>query len=268
MPLSEKAGKDTFKEYSRAYFEDSAQDNLYYSGTTKDVWAVANKMWENCKSQAQIISRLTPIKEAYIERALLKWGIGYSFEEYIKLDSIYLATLKANNIVNPLQKEAVKMLCKIQVEMNKAIIASDTKAVKDYATAYATFAKQACLEEMIEETKTDEITTVAELYKYFEDQGFQFKFYDNFERDEVDKTLKDITEANRRVILESSGLNTLLEQMARQRLESAESREMALAAEKVSVQDLMEYSAEKMEIDVENDDVIVDVDLSETEDNQ
>ena len=122
--------------------------------------------------------------------------------------------MKANNITNPLQKEAVKTLCKINVELNEAIRAKDAKAMKDYSSSYSTFAKEANLEGMINETKTDDITTVAELYDYMEKQGFQFKFFDGYDRDEVDRTIKDIQAANRRLILESTGLQPLLEDMA------------------------------------------------------
>ena len=76
-----------------------------------------------------------PIKESYITRGRLKWGEQYTFEEIIKLDSIYSRTLRANNITNPMQKEAVKTLCKLQIEMNEAIRAKDTAAIKNFSTA-------------------------------------------------------------------------------------------------------------------------------------
>ena len=58
-------------------------------------------------------------KFAYLAKKLHEANIniwaytGYTFEELIQLDSVYSRTLKANNITNPLQKEAVKTLCKI-----------------------------------------------------------------------------------------------------------------------------------------------------------
>lgn len=260
MPESNMA---VFKEYTKNTLENN-QPNLFYQGETADLWREATKRWKDCKTQAQIIQRLEPIKESYIERSVLKWGLGYSFEELINLDNIYLATLKANNITNPLQKEAVKMLCKLQIETSKAILIGDTKTVKDYSTAYATFAKQAYLEDMIAETKTDEITTVAELYQFMEDQGFQFKFYDNFDRDDVDIAMKDIKEANKTVILESSGLNTLLEQMAQQRLEAAESDSMALAASKLSIEEMMRFQLdEEAVVETEDDSSVLEADEDE-----
>lgn len=87
------------------------------------------------RSLSEILGKIPRIKESYIERGCLKWGDQYTFEELIYLDTMYSRTLKSNNITNPMQKEAVKTLCKIQVEMNEAIKAKDAKAIKDFSTA-------------------------------------------------------------------------------------------------------------------------------------
>lgn len=137
----------------------------------------------------------------------------------------------------------------------------DAKAIKDYSTAYASFAKQADLEGMINETKTDDITTVAELYKFMEDNGFQFKFYDGYDRDEVDRAIKDITETNRRLILESTGLQPLLEEMARKRMETAEEEKTKQVVEDTSLQDLLNFSPSDTDIAVEQDDDVLNEDF-------
>ena len=256
----------TFREYTRMMLEDAEnRPNLAYESTTHDLWTRTNKEWEKCRVFSQILNKLAPIKESYIERGRLKWGEQYTFEELIKLDSVYSRTLKANNITNPLQKEAVKALCKINIELDEAIKMKDAKAIKDYSTAYASFAKQADLEGMINETKTDDITTVAELYKYMEDNGFQFKFYDGYDRDEVDRTIKDINETNRRLILESTGLQPLLEEMARKRMESAEEQKTQEVIQDTSLQDLLNYSVDDAEIATENDEDVLNENFEDEE---
>lgn len=260
MELVNRVGERVFYEYAKMFYEED-KDNLYYESSTRDVWRIANREWEKCRTQVQILNKLEPVKDSYVERGRLKWGPTYTFEDIVKLDSTYNQTLKSNNITNPLQKEAVKMLCKIQIELNAALLAGDTKAVKDYSSAYSNFAKQAGLEDMIEQTKTDDITTVAELYDYMEKQGFQFKFYDNFDRDEVDRTLKDITESNRRLILESTGLGTLLEEMARKRAKTAEEKYTEEVTSRTSLQELLEYNPEETEVETEDDSSIIDGDL-------
>ena len=267
LDLSLSYGEKVFQEYTSLLLDDKAnQPNLAYSSSTKDLWTRTNKEWEKCRSFNQILSKLKPIKDSYIERGRLKWGEQYTFEELIQLDSVYSRTLKANNITNPLQKEAVKTLCKINIEMNEAIRAKDAKSMKDYSTAYSTFAKQADLEGMINETKTDDITTVAELYDYMEKSGFQFKFYDGYDRDEVDRTIKDIQDTNRRLILESTGLQPLLEEMTRKQMETKEEEYTAQIVNQdgATLQDLLNFKPEDGEIDTEDDESATQLEFSES----
>ena len=166
-----------------------------------------------------------------------------------------------------MQKEAVKTLCKLQIEMDEAIRMKDAKSIKDFSNAWSTFAKQADLENMINETKTDDITTVAELYDYMEKQGFQFKFFDGYDRDEVDRTIKDIQAANRRLILESTGLQPLLEDMAKQRMQSQEEQhtQKMVNEEGHTLEDLMNFNPEDGDIDTEEDSSATDLNFSEEE---
>ena len=99
------------------------------------MWARTNKEWEKVHSFNEILAKLDPIKQSYLDRGHLKWGEQYTFEELVKLDSIYIKTLKANNITNPIQKEAVKTLCKLQIETDTAIRSRDAKAIKDFSSA-------------------------------------------------------------------------------------------------------------------------------------
>ena len=268
IDLASSCGEKAFQEYTSLLLDNAEnQPDLAYSSSTKDLWARTNKEWEKCRSFNQILNKLKPIKDSYIERGRLKWGEQYTFEELIQLDSVYSRTLKANNITNPLQKEAVKTLCKINIEMNEAIREKDAKAMKDYSTAYSTFAKQADLESMINETKTDDITTVAELYDYMEKSGFQFKFYDGYSRDEVDRTIKDIQDTNRRLILESTGLQPLLEEMARQKMETKETEyaEQVLNQDGSTLQDLLNFKPEDGEIDTEDDESATQLEFNDTD---
>lgn len=244
----------TFRHYTELILNDEEnRPNLAYESSTRDIWSRTNKEWEKCRSFTEILQKIIPIKESYIARGRLKWGEQYTFEELIKLDSIYTRSVKANNIINPLQKEAVKTLCKIHIELDEAIRAKDAKAIKDYSTAYSTFSKQADLEGMINETKTDDITTVAELYDFMEKNNFQFKFNDGYDRDEVDRTIKDMQEYLRKLVLESTGLQPLLEDMMRQKMQTAEEEKAAEATQSMSLQDILQFTPEDTEIDTEDD---------------
>ena len=171
-----------------------------------------------------------------------------------------------------MQKVAVKTLCQLQMKVNQAIRLEDSKALKEYSSAWSTFAKQANLEEMINEAKTEDITTVAGFFQYMEDEGFIFKYWQGDCKDEIDFAIKDINDTNRRVILESTGLQTQLEEMIRQRTVSAEEEYAAkvmndgITAEDgttTGLQDLLNFKAEDAPIDTESDDEVLGLDFSE-----
>ena len=266
MKLVEEYQEATFRKYTELILDlPENRPNLAYETSTHDIWSRTNKEWEKCRSFTEILNKLANIKESYITRSRLKWGEQYTFEELIQLDSLYTRTVKANNIINPLQKEAVKALCKIHVEMDEAIRAKDVKALKDLSTSYATFAKQADLEGMINETKTDDITTVAELYDYMEKNGFQFKFNDGFARDEVDRTIKDMQEYLRRLVLESTGLQPLLEEMMRKKMETAEEEKTAQLTSQTSLEDMLNFNAEDTDIATEADEDVLNEQFDEEE---
>lgn len=241
------------------------QPNLAYSTSTKDLWARTNKEWEKCRSFTQILNKLTPIRESYIDRGHLKWGEKYTFEELIQLDSLYTRTLKANNVTNPMQKQAIKTLCKLHIEIDAAIRAGDAKAMKDYATAYDKFAKEADLEGMINDTKTEDITTVSELTDYCERHGWVPKFYDGYSRDEVDAAIKDIQDTNRRLILENTGLQPTLEEMMRQRMRNEEEAFSTAATQEEgkTIEDLLNFKPEDQEVETESDSDVADTDFNE-----
>lgn len=116
---------------------------------------------------------------------------------------------------------------------------------------------------MIAETKTSDITTVAELYEYMERQGFEFKYYDNFDRDEVDRTIKDLTQANSRLILEATGLQPLLEEMMRKKLEKEEEAQFEEVTETTSIQDLLDFHPTDMVVEEEEDDEALNADFGD-----
>lgn len=265
ITMSKQFGAQTFKQYTKAILEDKTlQPNLYYSSSTQDLWSKTNKEWEKCRSFTEILQKLKPIQESYTLRGQLKWGEQYSFQDLIRLDSIYTRTLKANNITNPMQKEAVKTLCKLQLQLDESIKAGDSKGIRDYSTAWGTFAKQADLENMIAETKTSDITTVAEVGDYLEKTGFVPSYDLSVNRDEVDQAINDIQQSIRKTILESTSIQPLLESLIKKQKESLEDQKTKQATSDVSLQDLMNFTPDQTEeVETEADSDVQGLDFSE-----
>lgn len=69
MNLAKTDGEEVFKSYTTSVLFDSEnKPNLYYAASTRDLWSKVNREWEKCRSFAQALLRLQPIKESYIER--------------------------------------------------------------------------------------------------------------------------------------------------------------------------------------------------------
>ena len=95
-----------------------------------------------------------------------------------------------------------------------------------------------------------------------EKSGFKFKFYDGFDRDEVDRSIKDIQDINRRLILEATGLQSLLEEMAHARMRTVEEEQTEeIVNGDVTLQDMLNFQATDGDIDTEDDSEVLDMEF-------
>jgi hypothetical protein len=212
IALFEKVGNNVFKIYTKNFYETS-DANLYYQSQTKDWWFELNEEWASCVTFEQLLSKIDPIKKKFIERNKIKWGANYEFEDFVQLENLLVSTLRANDITNPLQIDAIKKACKISLELDKAIMEGDSKGIKELSSAYSAFTKTAQIDNVIEAANSDVISTVAELGDFIEKSGGEFTYYDNVDRDIVDKTIKDIKKYVQDLVGDATGLTTQLEAM-------------------------------------------------------
>lgn len=213
LSLHEKCGEQVFAEYVRQFFETDS-NNLYHQKVTADLWAKLDEEWQRCKTFEQLLAKVEKVKTSFISRNEIKWGPNYTFEEYVQLENLLISTLRANDISNPLQIDAIKKACKISVELDKAIMDGDSKGIKDLTSAYSNFTKTAQIDTVIAAANSDVITTVADLADFIEKCGGEYHYYDNVDRDIVDKTIKDIKEYLRVLVQDATGLGTTLEQIS------------------------------------------------------
>ena len=210
---------------------------------TKDLWKELNDEWEQCNTFAELLANIEPVKEQFMRRAKIKWGGDYTFEEYVQLDSLLVSTLRAGDITNPLQIDAIKKAACISIQLDQAIRAGDAKAIKDLTSAYSTFTKTAQIDEVIQTSNKDVISTVADLGEYIEQCGGQFKYYDGVERDIVDKTINDMKEYIRVLVQDCTGLSTTLESISKSYAQKVEENATSDAVAELSLEDLINDNA-------------------------
>lgn len=235
--LSKMYKEETFKEYILWVQEEEEID---YETKTKDIWKQANEEWSLARTHEEIIEKIAPIKEAYLLRNRIKWGSNYLFEELIGLENLFVNTLKANNISNPMQVDAIKKACKMSVQLDRAIVSGASEDINKLSKAYQNFIKTAQIDEIITRSSKDVIATVADLVNYLEENNFEFNYYDGVDRDVVDKSMKDIKEYIKRVVLDSTGLEIVFENINESLKQEKEIQEQARSYTKVPLEELYE----------------------------
>lgn len=265
--LYEKCGDGVYKQYIKLFFGQH-EDTLYYQQATKDWWTELNEEWATCQTFEQLLAKIEPIKQKFIDRNRVKWGSNYSFEEYVQLENLLTSTLRANDISNPLQIDAIKKACRISVELDKAIEAGDSKGIKELSSAYSAFTKTAQIDTVIEASNNEVIATVADLADYIEQCGGKFHYYDNVERDIVDKTINDIKEYNRKLVLDATGLDATLETIMESYHRQVEEQATDHATSLVTLEDIVnEQRAGNSQFDRELEaETLIDVNMGDDED--
>lgn len=236
--------KSVFEAYMMLWWEDNPNTTVMWAeGRTKDLWREVNAEWEQCNTFAELLANIEPIKGQFMRRAKIKWGGDYTFEEYVQLDSLLVSTLRAGDITNPLQIDAIKKAARISIQLDQAILAGDAKGIKDLTSAYSTFTKTAQIDDVIQSSNKDVISTVADLGEYIEQCGGQFKYYDNVERDIVDKTINDFKEYIRVLVQDCTGLSATLESISRSYAQKVEENAAEDAIAELSLEDLINDNA-------------------------
>ena len=242
IKMSKEFKQRIFAEYIKYIIDDKS-----YETNNLETWRELDKEWELVQTHEELISKIAPIKAGYMQRNQIKWGTGYTFEQLISLENLFVNTLRANNVSSPMQKDAIKKACKMSVALDKAISNMDSKEINELSKAYQNFVKTAKIDDLIQAASQDVISNVAQLVDFIEENGYEFKFYDNVDRDIVDKSLKDIQQFIRRLVSDATGLDVIFET-----INSAVKTEDALlkdaeSYQKVPLEDLFSDAFSKMD---------------------
>ncbi len=251
------------KAYVDSFQAALSEPGSAYADLTDATFEKLNSIWSDEIRQRDIISRIPEFKVAFIERASINWGNTYSFEELMKLEDLYYQSLKANSITNPIQRESLRTLLKVLIDINKAIAANDSQELKNLTGAFGQLAKTAQLDNMIDQTRTDDLTTLAEIVQIVEDSGFEMPYYDGTDRDGIDVAIKNIQESNARLIKGATGLGPQIEQMIAKYQQEREEALADDAAAETPLSSLIAEYGEPDEIADEDDSEITGFDFSE-----
>ena len=248
------------EEYAAAMFDEhnNALDGQTgeYIDRAQLTFETINNLWAKTTKQRDILLRLKPIQDDFVARERINWGDQYDFNDLLKLSDLYIQSLKANSITNPIQKESLRTLLKIMIDINRAIVTKDTAELKSLTAAFSTMAKTAQLDNMIETTHTDELSTLAEIAQIVEDSGFDMPYYDGADRDAIDIAIHDIEESNARLVKTATGLGPQIEQMMAKYREEKEQKATQKATDEIDISSLLTAYDEDQQVEEEDDSLI------------
>lgn len=254
------------EEYAAAMFDErnNALDGQTgeYVDRAQLTFETINNLWAKTTKQRDILLRLKPLQEDFVARERINWGDQYDFNDLVKLSDLYIQSLKANSITNPIQKESLRTLLKIMIDINRAIVTKDTAELKSLTAAFSTMAKTAQLDNMIETTHTDELSTLAEIAQIVEDSGFDMPYYDGADRDAIDIAIHDIEESNARLVKTATGLGPQIEQMMAKYREEQEKQATDKAHTEVDISTLLTAYEDEQQVEEEDDKLIIDEDFN------
>lgn len=236
MILYQKYKKNVFEEYVKTLVDNG---KLNFDEPTGDVWKEVEKEWSKVKTQTDILLKIPAVRESFEERGRIQWGQDYTFGELVQLQNLFVNTIKAYNINDPMRLDAIKKACKLSVKIDAIIESGEAKSIKDYTASYKDFLKAAQIEELGQVANEGTIKTVSDLYKYMEKNNFEFKFHDKEDRDIVDRTINDMKATIRREVGNATGLDQKLEQMQKNFMESKEKEMTEEVVEAAPLSDIL-----------------------------
>lgn len=243
------------KEVFRLYAEVRLQEDRKYRHLLDPVWDIANTEWDNIRTHDALLEKINIIKKGFLERALIKWGPGYTFNEYLEMENLFIETVKSHDLQDPLHFDNLKKACRLSVDMNKSILEKKYKDLDLLSKSSERFLKAAGIDpDSGAIAREGTISTVADLCAYLEKNGFEFNFYDKVERDVVDHTIQHMKEYTRTLVLESTGLEIMLDGMQSQLASNRAMDADHEAFDEMDVEKAVEYVTNEMS-DEFNDEV-------------
>lgn len=192
-------GTNTFRIYSQKYGLSRYNRNVN--------WSEVNQLWLTRQKDGTLNQHIRIFNEEEIARLKIKWGEDYTVEEYTTLENFYISLNKTQNIITAIQEDQAKILCKLSVTIHAKLklgedISKELKVYNDTIKAAGFEPKNS--------RNYGDFESFGEAINYLVRKGYQPKFYDGKNRDEVDFTIKNQQTYLRRLVLNEPVLPDLV----------------------------------------------------------
>lgn len=252
------AGNLSFEHYVQVVSDEHALNFTYKcSDDNAPVWDQINAIWRKNWTHGELLQQIQSIKDDWLKQMHIKWGPSYEFTEYLKLENLFNNTIQGTGTTSPLTIDIIKKIAVVSVLMDRSLINGEIEEAGKYSKMHRDLIKAAGLEEMIDVTENDVISTVSDLCNYLEQKGFKFDFYDGVKRDIVDMTIEDIKEWTVNYVRDATGIQQTYAMVEDSFKTSLEVNKTSEATSKVTLEDLIrakkEGANEKLDAELESE---------------
>jgi len=213
-PPAETIGKDEIEiTQIEDYFDDGATDSL--------------------------VAELTEEDKLYLR---LKWGKAYKPDEWIELENLYNEMMESYDIQTAGHKDTLKLICKTSLKANQLIDMGDIEGYQKMSKVYDTLMKSGKFTAAQNKAATGEyVDSISELVALCEKDGFIPRYYTDGPQDKVDRTLQDLQNYTRSLVMEEMNLGNLIESAIKQ-IQIDKEKEADMTAEAASDEDSFDAS--------------------------
>lgn len=178
--------------------------NLYSADERVDIpWVEYNDKWVEAQKHGNLEDKLDFFSAEKLRQLQQKWGPNYDEEEINYLEQLLVGMFQTQNINGKLQMDQAIKLCKVSLIIDQKIRAGED--FKDLLTNYDKLVKIADFTPKNVKNAND-FDSAGEICAYLEKTGWVNKFYDNVDRDIVDKTMKNIQGWIRHLYVNETGI--------------------------------------------------------------
>lgn len=166
------------------------------------------------RKQEREQSIVDQLSEDEKERLQLKWGYGYSWSEYIRMEQTY-DEYASEYEISVDREQVLKNICKTALKMDQALDSNNIKDYKDLSSVFDQLRKSGKFtDSQKREKKEREIDSIGQLVAFVEDEGGVIpQAPDSIEepQDRVDFMIKDMKNYVDNLVRNELGLGNLIE---------------------------------------------------------
>lgn len=181
--------RNPFGEYMRRIAMPQNKKKTYldseFDGNFEDKVAKSSKELNKGHNVEDVIKfKITP-------EVVLKWGSGFSESDLFQLEQFYSSMTTANDISTPQHKEQLKLLCKVNLEQNKALEEKRFGEFKTLNQQYNKILQDSGFRPIDKRSggESSGIRTFSQIWEEIEKDGFIEPYPYQEKQDIIDKTI-------------------------------------------------------------------------------